>query len=496
MYRIIYDKVLHKSLHKSIVHMLSSFRGVIKVRKSIIILLAIAISISLISCGKETVPPSTSEAPTKETPTLSTAMMSDTGKEYGITDENYPKIDGSTSTLSIVRAINRAMYGNDGNRNYPETASKTVPSYNLLINGELDMIIVPYASADVLELAESKGIKLEFYPIASEALVFITPVENEAEDVTREQVRKIYIDYGIKDWSELGGPNRELVPICRNADSGSQSQMDNLILEGSKMHSDIQKNYVELTMEGMLELVAFYHNGGLDGKPSDSYALGYTLYTYLKNMGEITGIDERLKILSFEGVTPTEENITDGKYSLADAYYAVVRSDLPQEHSARNIIKWLESDEGMGEIKKRGLIPKDLKTTSNSTNYEKVNVYMEEESRKAFSPYYELLSFEISDYQEDIINGNVEAVFFYKLIHKNYDKDPDTVGYIKEAKERGNINYQQLYDEYLQPKEMNFQLKAVIGGNDSITLYSNDDPKGIKWEEVKMSDYILNNNAN
>lgn len=61
------------------------------------------------------------------------------------------------------------------------------------------------------------------------------------------------------------------------------------------MHPSIQKNYIELTMEGMLELVAFYHCGGLNGKPSDSYAIGYTLYTYLKNMGEITGIDERLK---------------------------------------------------------------------------------------------------------------------------------------------------------------------------------------------------------
>ena len=462
-------------------------------KKFMVFLLIIMIAITSISCGKGTVPQSTIEAPTKEESNLSSVVMSDTAKEYGITDENYPKIDGSTSTFSIVRAINRAMYENDENSNYPETASKTVPSYNLLINGDVDMIIVPYASSDVLELAESKGVNLEFYPIASEALVFITPIENETENITREQIRKIYLDYGIKNWSEIGGPNRELVPICRNADSGSQSQMDNLILEGNEMHPDIQKNYIELTMEGMLELVAFYHNGGLDGKPSDSYALGYTLYTYLKNAGEITGIDERLKMLSYEGVVPTEDNIINGSYSLADAYYAVVRSDLPQEHSARNIIKWLESDEGKLEIRKLGLIPKEIEVASNSINYEKVSAYMEEECRKVFSPYYELLSFEISNYKEEIVNGNVEAAFFYKLIHKNYDKDPDTVEYIKEAKESGNKNYQQLYDEYLQPKEMNFQLKAVIDENDSITLYSNNAPKGIKWEKVKMSDYILGN---
>jgi len=157
----------------------------------------------------------------------------------------------------------------------------------------------------------------------------------------------------------LDGPDRELVPICRNSDSGSQSQIDNLILNGEKMHSAIQKNYVELTMEGMLEQVAFYHGGGLSGSPADSYALGYTLYTYLKNMGEITGIDEHLKMLAFEGVTPSEESIADGSYSLADGYYAVVRSDLSEGHSARSVINWLKGDDGKAVIKDLGLIPKE-----------------------------------------------------------------------------------------------------------------------------------------
>jgi ABC-type long-subunit fatty acid transport system fused permease/ATPase subunit len=102
-----------------------------------------------------------------------------------------------------------------------------------------------------------------------------------------------------------------------------------------------------------------------------------------------------------------------------------------------------------------------------------------------------LLNFVISDYQEEIVNGRVEAVFRYELVHKNYDRDPDTVKYIKEAKDSGNSNYQQMYDEYLQPKVMNFELKAILDENDSITLYSNIAPKGVEWEETKMSDFIL-----
>lgn len=129
--------------------------------------------------------------------------------------------------------------------------------------------------------------------------------------------------------------------------------------------------------------------------------------------------------------------------------------------------------------------------TTDAANYDKVSAYMEEECTKAFSPYYELLDFQISDYQEEVMDGNVQAIFLYKLVVKNYDKDPDTVGYIKEAKERGNKNYQQMYDEYLQPREMNFDLKTIIGANGLITLYSNISPKGIEWEETKITDFII-----
>jgi len=338
--------------------------GRIKMKNFLILTLIIILALLSISCTKlPHTPESMDSTSTNETLNNNSNvsnqsdinLMSNTADKLGITHQNYPRIDGSTSTLSIVRAINNAMYQSNYNINYPEVASKTVPSYKLLINGEVDMIIVPYASSDVFALANDAGIELEFFPIASEALIFITPIENKAENITMEQARKIYLNYGITNWSELGGADRQLVPICRNSDSGSQSQLDNLILTDKEMHPDIQKNYVELTMEGMLEQVAFYHNGGLSNSPTDSYALGYTLYTYLKSIGDITGIDQKLKILAFEGIAPSEESMADGSYPLTDAYYAVVRSDLPKEHSARNIIDWLRSDDGKATIKRQGI---------------------------------------------------------------------------------------------------------------------------------------------
>ena len=91
--------------------------------------------------------------------------------------------------------------------------------------------------------------------------------------------------------------------------------------------------------------------------PTNSYTLGYTLYNYLKVMGELTGIDDKLKLLAVNGVTPTEETIAAGSYPLTAAYYAVIRSDLVADHSARGIIDWLKSHHGQAAIRRLKLIP-------------------------------------------------------------------------------------------------------------------------------------------
>jgi phosphate transport system substrate-binding protein len=272
-----------------------------------------------------------------------------------VSPESYPRIDGSTSTLRLVQEIYKEVFKYKGYQlsDLPQEASKTVPSYEKLISKQVDMILVPYASEEVLNKALKAGTQLEFHPISLEALIFITARDNSAQNITEEQVQKIYIDYGINNWKELGGPDKELIPLCRNADSGSQSQMDNLVLMGKPMNERIKKNFVELTMDGLLEQAAFYQNVS----KKDCFGLGYTLYYYLQNMGNVTGINEKLKILNYEGIAATPQNIADGSYPLATSYYAVVRKDLPKEHSARSLIKWLTSKYGSECVTRSGLTP-------------------------------------------------------------------------------------------------------------------------------------------
>ena len=133
----------------------------------------------------------------------------------------------------------------------------------------------------------------------------------------------------------------------------------------------------------------------------------------------------------------------------------------------------------------------DIVSDYNYSHYRDIiTEYMEQEMYRVFSPYYEILSLEINNYEETITETGAEATFFYTMTKKNYDRDPDTVQYIIDARENGSDGYEQLKAEYLAPQEANFEFKAVVDG-ENVTLYSNISPKGTQWEECTVDDFIL-----
>ena len=107
-----------------------------------------------------------------------------------------------------------------------------------------------------------------------------------------------------------------------------------------------------------------------------------------------------------------------------------------------------------------------------------------------YSPYYQVLEFEFTNVEHVLNDTELEVTFFLKMIVQNYYRDPDTVEYIKEAKENGSKYYQQLYDEYNQPKESNYDLKFTAKVNsgeldiNSVRLFTNVHPKGVEYVPV------------
>ena len=125
-----------------------------------------------------------------------------------------PVIDGSTSTLPITESIYSALFTNGTQHpQYPNGHSKTQASYERLIRGEADCLVVSVPPSQiVLEMAEQAGVELEVTPIGYDAMVFFTNSENPASNLTTEQIRQIYEENAYQDWSQLGGDRRHWCP--------------------------------------------------------------------------------------------------------------------------------------------------------------------------------------------------------------------------------------------------------------------------------------------
>lgn len=263
-------------------------------------------------------------------------------------DAKIPVIDGSTSTYSITQNIYREYYYNSDNcEDMPKAHSKTTNAYKRLIDNEVEMIFVPDATSEILEYAKQKDVKLRFIPIASEALVFFTDKDNNIDSMTTKDLYEIYVNNSIKNWSEVGGENKNLVAFCRNKDSGSHAQMEKFILDGGNINDEIYKEKISLAMSSILTDVTGYNENN-----NDSIAMGYSLYYYYNTVQTVLG-ELNLKLISIDGIKPSDETIRTGEYPYTTNYYAVVRDE--ENETVDKFLELLKGDFGKDVIVRSGL---------------------------------------------------------------------------------------------------------------------------------------------
>ena len=135
---------------------------------------------------------------------------------------------------------------------------------------------------------------------------------------------------------------------------------------------------------------------------------------------------------------------------------------------------------------------KNMIIAQNNITYCEIYDYMRNESIKTFSDYYELDDFKISNYAEQIKQHHIEVILDYTIFYHNIEKNPDNVAYIQKAKEQNDSSYQSLYQEYLEQKEMNMQIKIIIDENHHFSMYTYNSPHGEgDWRPFEMDDCII-----
>jgi len=304
----------------------------------------------------------------------------DTDSPYieGLSIENYPIIDGSTSTLPLNRVIACELLGLNyewqENKSSPSSStwgiepkiksslkqkfdkrvlsSQTHNSFINLIDNKVNIALAARSmSPDEKEYATSKGVSLIETPIALDAFIFIVNPKNPVKGLTTENIQDIYT--GKKtNWADFGivlfpdNPDYSAIhPFVRNPNSGSQELMDLLIMK--------DLDYIDLPI--YKENLIFTMAGLIDGIAGDPLAIGYTIYYY--NEFIIRPDKSYLKTIDIDGVEPTEQTISNRLYPYTTEVYAVIRSDTDKSSMTYKIYEWLQTPTGKQTISNCGYIP-------------------------------------------------------------------------------------------------------------------------------------------
>ncbi len=267
--------------------------------------------------------------------------------DYTFTEENFPRMDGSTSMVPLAKAVAGTLLNVD-QKKAEELCSfnRTTQSFRNLSSGEADILIVGEPNAKVYDELAEAGFKYKMEAIATEALVFVVNKKNPVDSLTTDQIRDIYLGK-IKNWKEVGGNDEEIIAFQRNEGAGSQALMQKHVMKGEAMQK-APSGLVATEMGELMTAVKSYDNS--------ANAIGYSVYYYANDMK----MADDLKIIAVDGVQPNADTIRKKEYPHLNSDYCVIPddegSDNPRAKSAKVIYDWLVSTDGQRLIASKGYV--------------------------------------------------------------------------------------------------------------------------------------------
>jgi len=274
-------------------------------------------------------------------------------------EDNLPRIDGATALYPLYAAFVRATYpageykvdkyiGQDG---ATVVCSTTSNAFWELIKGKADVIFLANISNEQRKIAHEHEIELKLTPIGKEAFVFFVNSRNSVSNLTVEDIQGIYSGK-ITNWREVGGKNNSIRAYQREKNSGSQTALQHIMENVRIMTPPKGKAGAIGPMSGIYEVVADYRNY--------KNSLGFSFHYYITGMIA----ENKVKLLSINGIEPSTESIANGTYPFVGDFYAItavrdyeIEEDKIRVENTQKLIEWILSPQGQSLVEKTGYVP-------------------------------------------------------------------------------------------------------------------------------------------
>jgi len=157
------------------------------------------------------------------------------------------------------------------------------------------------ASREVKSSEFEKFPNLMVHTIAFDGIAIVTNPELELPSLTKDQVQGIFAGE-ITNYSEVGGPDAEIIVVSREEGSGTRAAFEELVLSYKDANGETQvKPIVE-------NAILQQSNGQVRTTVATTpNTIAYVSFGFL---------DESVKTVEIDGVEPTSANVKNGTYSI------------------------------------------------------------------------------------------------------------------------------------------------------------------------------------
>ena len=191
---------------------------------------------------------------------------------------------------------------------------------------------VQIGNSDVNLPDEYKDKGLVDHKVVVEPFVFIVNKDNKVDNITKQQAIDI-LTGKITNWKEVGGEDQKITLIHRAKSSGSRATISDVVLKGAVFTDDA---------------VIQDSNGAVRAAiASTPGSIGYVDAPYA---------DDSVKVLKFDGVEYSPQNIIDGKYPIYGYGHMYTKGE--PTGAVKAFIDYILSDEFQNsQVEKLGFIP-------------------------------------------------------------------------------------------------------------------------------------------
>ena len=246
--------------------------------------------------------------------------------------------DGSSTVSPVMEAIVEEYAGVQKDVRVSVGVSGTGGGFEKFVNGETDFSNASRPIKDLeAQSLKDAGIDYTELEIAYDGLsVVIHPENTWATNLTVDQLKQLWIEDGTtKKWSDIdpSWPDEEVVFYSPGSDSGTYDYFDEVILDGE----DLVKSATLSEDDNIL----------VQGVIADKNAIAFFGYAYY------VANEDKLQVVSIDGVTPTNETIESGEYSpLSRPLFVYVKNEaIKNNDAAYDFMKFtLENAGDMAEV--------------------------------------------------------------------------------------------------------------------------------------------------